>query len=295
MLQVLSSNSFAQTVGQQSNQGIYSNLANVDDRLKNIESQIVSIDKMQSHNFADQFSKLIQLMFVIIGLSVTFLIFIGNTWIKERVTSLHETELEKTKTKLGSLICAANADVGANIYTTIGGHCIDLYKNFDAPSPGGRHHELYKSYVTMSVRIAANAYVYASELQKFVDSQPSNSLTVSERIRYKKVVDIALNNYVFYLAQRNTQNDKDLLIDLLPKLIKVAADKKASGEKWWDYEDTIIWAKLHLDRNEAAARKVEIQAILDSSNVCTDWRAAVKERYELYNKTCTNEAEKVIL
>ncbi len=287
--------SSAQNAAPHNSKDTYTKIVNVDDRIGDLETEINGLKSRQAQNFEDQFSKLMQLMFVILGLSVTAIIFLGNTWIKERVTALHEAELDKTKKKLDALVGTSIANVGADIYTTIGGHCIDLYKNFDDPHIGGRHHELYKSYVTMAVRIAANAYAYALKLQEFVDLQPWDALTAAEKIKYKSALDRSLNNYVFYLAQRGTQRDKDLLYDLLPKLIKITSDKKTAGEKWWDYEDTVIWAKLHIDRNSALTRKMEIKALIENPNVRADWRISVKERYDLYNKTCAHEAERIVL
>ncbi len=285
----------AEKTPEQASNSTYAKVISIDERISNLESDLSVIKAKQTQVFEDQFSKLIQILFVMVGISVTFIIFLANTWIKDRVTSAHDAELEKTKSKLGMLVGTANLDVGANIYTTIGGHCIDLYKNFEEPALGGRHHELYKSYVSMAVRIAANAYLYASKLQTFIDSQPNDALTQLEKARYRKLIDVSLNNYVFYLSQRGTQKDKDLLIDLLPKLSKVAADKKVAGDKWWDYQETVIWAKLHMDRNTALICKLEINELMEIPNVSPDWRASVKERYALYNKTCAHEAEMIIL
>lgn len=292
----LTSAAVAQADDDQGNKTTYSKIVNIDDRLTNIETEISAIQSRFGANFEDQFGRLIQIIFALFAVSVTAVLFIANTWIKERVTSLHDAELEKAKIKLNTLVNTANADVGANIYTTIGGHCIDLYKNFDEPSLGGRHHKLYQSYVSMAVRIAANAYLYASRLEEFLDSRPPDSLTPAERKKYKKVIDYALNNYVFYLAQRGYKQDKHLLRELLPKLIKIASERKENNEeRWWDFEDTVIWAKLNIDRNNAITCREEISVLMTSPSVDTDWRMSVKERYDLYNKTCFHEAEKIFL
>lgn len=288
--------SAAPSFAQQTQKSTYSKIINIDERITNIETEMSATNARQAANFEDQFGKLIQIIFAVMALSVTALIFIANTWIKDKVTALHDAELEKAKTKLNTLVNTANADVGANIYTTISGHCIDLYKNFDDPVLGGRHYDLYRSYVSMAVRIGANAYIYASRLEQFIESQPADSLTAAERKKYKKVIDYALNNYVFYLAQRSSAKDREILKDLLPKLVKSSADRKnAYEEKWWDFEDTIIWAKLNLDRTQANLRRKELIDLIRTSGVDADWQLAVRERYALYNKTCTHEAQMVHL
>lgn len=48
------------------------------------------------------------------------------------------------------------AEIMATVFATVGGYCIDLYKNFPEPAPGGKHHELYKSYVNMAARLATH-------------------------------------------------------------------------------------------------------------------------------------------
>jgi hypothetical protein len=283
-------NSLAQTID-----GLKIKLEEANKKIELMQSSLETFKEKQFESSATHFAQLVVIGIGSFAIALALAAFLGNMWVKDRVTALHESELATTKAKLSKMVDAASADVGANIFTIIGGHCIDLYKNFDEPQLGGRHYNLYKSYVSMAVRVAANAYVYASKLEEMLESQPNEALTPLEKTRYRGIYEVALNNYVFYSAQRRSSTDLELLKTLLPKLTRVVNDRKIKGdEKWIDFQDTVIWAKLHIEGN-AISRRNEVIELFSYSKANAEWCAAVKERYGLHNRTCLHEAEMVHL
>jgi hypothetical protein len=189
-----------------------------------------------------------------------------------------------------------NADIGANIYATIAGQCIDLYKNLPKPACGGVHHDLYNSYVNMAVTIATVGYSYSQRLKEQLDNQRDAQMTNKEKDRYEKILSVNLNNYLFYLAQRGRKDDKEIVSGLLPSLEKIADDKQSQREKnWWYYKETVLWANLHLKRATAKETGQAVQLLLDLDQVDYEWKKDTAAHYDLHNRLCTQASDKVIL
>jgi ribosomal protein S13 len=257
------------------------------------------VHKMQeklSDESATHFAQLVIIGIGAFGMALTIAAFLGNLWIKDRVSALHEEEIKKTKSTLADMLLTVNADIGANIYATIAGQCIDLYKNIPKPARGGVHHELYNSYVNMAVTIATVGHAYSNKLQEQLANQRDAQLTAKEKERYGNIKSVNLNNYLFYLAQRGRKQDKALVSELLPALVKIAAEKESQCEKnWWYYKETVLWVKLHLGRATARETREAVQHLLDLDEVDYDWKKDTVAHYDLYNRLCANAADKVVL
>ncbi len=269
--------------------GVYRRIVSVDDRLANIESDVSKLSDRLYTQYVDIFSKLAQIGIGAFAIAVAIAAFIGNMWIKDRVNILHEDEIKRTRGKLSEMLETGTADIGANIYSTIGAYCLDLYRDFDQPYPGGRHESFYNSYLGMATEVAESAQDYARSLRKSLEKQKNknNTFLTAEQIdNYDAVITNALNNYVFYLSQRGTGSDKQNVSRVLPDLIKIASEKRAAqAGEWWRLHDTITWAKLHLGRITPQDAAAEVQVLLNNRDIDDDrWKNDVRKQYALYNK-----------
>lgn len=115
----------------------------------------------------------------------------------------------------------------------------------------------------------------------------SSTLSAHEKAIKEQIIVACLNNYVFYLAQRGSEQERDneSVASVLPKLIKIASEREAKGERgWWNYQETVAWAKLQLGRALAPETKDAVQRLMDNPDIDLDWKKDTKARYELHNK-----------
>lgn len=281
------------------NKSTYRRVVSIDDRLANVESDVSKLSDRIYAQYTDIFSKLAQIGIGAFAIAVALAAFIGNMWIKDRVNALHDDEIKRAREKLSEMLETGTADIGANIYSTIGAYCLDLYRDFDQPFPGGRHEGFYNSYLGMAAGVAEAAQDYARSLRKSLDRQKDQKntfLTAEQRASYDAVIINALNNYVFYLSQRGRESDKRNVSNALPELIKIVSEKRdAQAGEWWRLHDTITWAKLHLGRITPQVAAAEVQALLNDRDIDDDsWKNDVRKQYALYNKFHA-EVDRVIL
>ena len=276
-----------------------SRVEELETKINNTNSTIKALGDSFSAHFVTQFNNLasigVSAFVTAISIFIAFVALIGNLLIKDAVKAAHDREMEKTQTALADMMSIASAEIGADFFATLGGHCIDLYKDF--PEPAGRHQPQYKSYVSMAASIATDGYKYSLELKELMKKQKKvveeTKKDIEKRELKERKILVCLNNYVFYLAQNG---DKHAVETVLNELIKIASDKKAKGDPdWYSLEDTIAWAKLHIGRYTATQTKNAVQLLIDNPDIDHQWKIETKVRYDLHDKCKSNENEKVKL
>jgi len=265
-------------------------------RLSNIETDVYKYKEVNDSRSTTHFIQLVIFGIGAFAVAITIATFIGNIWIKDRVNVLHDEAISQRKTQLADMTKATRANIGANIYATIAGQCIDLYKNIPKPSKGGAHHDLYIGHVNMAVTIAGVGYLYSKALKEYLGKQKEGDLTVDEKTQFEELIYTSLNNYVFYLSQRGTPTDMKIVGNVFPELMRIANKKEVNAEnKWWYYKETVYWAKLHLRRTTAQETRDDVQRLLDNPDIDIEWKEDTKAHYDLHNKLCDRDIDKVIL
>jgi hypothetical protein len=231
------------------------------------------------------FLSIIAILVAIISVGTTILV---NTT-KTKIEGLHNSLLDRSQVSLREMIenfrneqlssaKTARQELAANIYTQFAGHCINLYKDFREPAPAGNDNKIYSSYLNIAVELANNGY------------QNSNLMRESLRTRHEKpsttqqaIITDSLNNFIFYLSSRGTQEDSAKISRALPELQRII-DQGQTIPLWYEYIDTMAWAKLHLGVRTAQETRAEIQRLFDNRAISHAWKIATKERYEFYDK-----------
>ena|GEM_PF-4569817 len=266
-------------------------------RIESLEKQTLDLQNEIQRIKDKSLTMFLQLVIFGIGafaIAMAFASFLVNTWVKDKVSDMHKEEIKKTQEKLADITRITRGDIGARIFSTISGQCIDLYKNMPKPAKGGAHHDLYNSYVNMAVSISSIGYQYAQVIKDYIDAQNEADLTKSELCKYMDAVAINTNNYVFYLAQRGNNYDVEIVASLLPYIDKTAAEKQSeNAEHWWSYKETSIWAKLHIGRIPPSKASSEIQAMLDNDDLPSNWKHDVIARYALYDRVNESNVDKI--
>ena len=159
---------------------------------------------------------------------------------------------------------------------------------YDVIDRGGRNREFFESLTTFIVGLTARAYELARALEALV-RQEHEILTSKQAM----LIHAAVNNYVFFLASRNMAEDKAKLSSMIPVLEKIYSSSKAQYESgWWNFAETLAWAKFQLGRASAATTSKIIQEIFDDSAIDSAWKLSTKKRYDLYNDAhAGNEVE----
>jgi hypothetical protein len=99
----------------------------------------------------------------------------------------------------------------------------------------------------------------------------------------KEVIKNCINNYVFFLSSRGEQADNEHVAEACPELEKIILEGQTIP-RWYDYVDTLAWANLHLNRNDATKTTEKLLELVNDSGLSIWWKKAAIERYKLYNK-----------
>jgi hypothetical protein len=268
-------------------------VTSLEETVKNTNSTLRSLIDSYSSELLSQFKSLasvgVSAYATALSIFIAFAALMGNLFIKDRVKEIHEEERKKASETFSLMmetfshkVGIAGVEVGTDIFAILGGHCLDLYKDF--PEPGGRHNKVYKSYISMAESISAHGQEYGQLLRGLLDKEDREAITtqdVQKRARLERKIAVCLNNYVFYAAHNG---DKVAVESVIDDLVKIASDKKAKGDpEWYSYEDTLIWARLHIGRYTAKDASEALQRLLDIPDISLQWKKAALERYELYN------------
>lgn len=251
-------------------------VAALSESVKSLETQLRAAQEKLSAQLVTHTFQLVTYGVGAFGVAATLTSFLGNFWIKDRVTAMHEEAFESAKSSLDEKTREAIAEASATIFMQFGGHCINLYKDFKDPSHNNKN--MYNSYVNIAVTMSKYGYLNAEIMRKSLELQ---KLTPNDT--QKLVIEGCLNNYAYYLAQRASPHDKTELATLLPKVEKTVADE-GDNPGWWDRRDTLAWVKLALGLASAADTHKAVTEILNSPLVPDAWKLEVIERYNFYDR-----------
>ena len=221
-----------------------------------------------------------------------------NFSLKKKYEDLH-AELVNEQTKmindlrgqLQKMVSIAEKEVSARIYTAFASHSINLYKDFEKPepagqhSPAGKHNKIYKSYLNIATTMAEYGYRNSVEMQVLLKNV-ANELSDYQ----KELVRKCINNYVFFLSSRGQPEDNERVARALPELEKITLDGRGI-DLWYDYIDTLAWAKLHLNPGTASQTCNTILELIKNKGVPAPWKTAAIERYKLYNTVHPDEED----
>lgn len=170
-----------------------------------------------------------------------------------------------------------------------------MYK--DLADPGGKHKKLYMSYLYIGVRVGTLGYDAAKELRNSLEKAIKNASAEQEKIRteQEKYIRICINNFVFYLAsmaaeEAMTAEAEEDRIDMnkvtearddLERIAFVAHDCK--DKYWYDYKDTVVWAKFHLGMLTSEQTKNEVERLLSDASIPQPWKLQVRRSYAFYD------------
>jgi hypothetical protein len=144
-------------------------------------------------------------------------------YIKKKIDQKHAILHKTLEAKLSDMIdvskkeillmaSTSHAEIAAKIYTMFSAHCINLYKDIIIdPTPGHYTYNMYRSYLDIAVSLANFGYTYAKDMQATLQER---NVGISDS--QKVLVDKAVNNYIFYRAQRATQDDDVKVADAMP-------------------------------------------------------------------------------
>lgn len=216
--------------------------------------------------FGDQFKNLatigVTTLITAMSILIAFIAFIGNVAIKDAVKSAHEEEIKNTKKELSEMIEIAQPQMSATIHTSLSSSFTYLYNNLDPKN----HRHLYNPYIVASVDMAKLGYDKSQDMYQLIrknrKGQKEQEPTFTDA--QVNVMDVALNNYAYFLADMTTLKEadgtptpeaeraKDTLRTLLPKLEKTlvkVTDSTQSALGRYPLMETIVWTKLHLGKN----------------------------------------------
>jgi hypothetical protein len=202
------------------------------------------------------------------------------------------TECENTLSTTAEIahaeLSTSHADVLTKIYGLLGGQIIYLYK--DLGEPGGKHKNLYISYLYIGVRVGTLGYSAANVLRNSLEKAGRNASAEQETY-----IRICINNFVFYLATMAAEEavivkaEEDRIdpktvneaLDDLERIASLAYDHK--DKYWYDYKDTVVWAKFHLGMLTSEQTKKEVELLLSDANIPQQWKHQVRKSYTFYN------------
>jgi hypothetical protein len=163
-------------------------------------SSVEGIQKSFVGHFMKGFIGLTSLLIAVIAIIVGFLTTIGVRWFDKKYEAAKEEIKVKVENSHRQMIKHSENYIGARLLAIFGAHCIELYKDFDPFDPlKEKQRELYESYLNIAINLSLHAYKKARELE-----QEGISLTDDE----KWVVNVCINNKLFYLATRASDEDK---------------------------------------------------------------------------------------
>lgn len=289
----------SQSVPEQHNiESLAAEVSNLKADLRNAKenlAQTISAVKGLNEGISTQFVTLVSSMnnmwvtTILTGFAILATIYIAyiNFSLKKRYDDIHADlrgQLQKT-------ISIAEKEVSAKIYTLLASHSINLYKDFEHPEPAskhnqaGRHNKLYNSYLEIAATMAEYGYRNSVEMQGLSKNE-ADKRTDGQ----KDVVKHCTNNYVFFLSSRGRPEDNERVARVLPELEKITSDGRKI-DRWYDYIDTLTWAKLHLSLGTAAQTTNTILELIKNKGIPVAWKTAAIERYRFYNTVHPDEED----
>lgn len=155
------------------------------------------------------------------------------TWITKKVDESHKSMVELSADR-----------IAARIYGTFGGSSIELYQHINRDKPHTK--ALYDSYLGIAVSLSSIGYMHAKSLFESV-GRNKERLSPLDKLD-KHVYEACVNNKLFYLATRATDEDKREAESILREAERIAAEYEASKEPhWWTVKETIAWSNLNFD------------------------------------------------
>jgi hypothetical protein len=260
----------------------------------NIESLSAAVSRLNegiSTQFVTLFSNMNNMWVatILTGFAILAIVSIAyiNFSLKKKYDDLHADlrgQLQKT-------VSIAEKEVSAKIYTLFASHSILLYKDFENPEPAGKytpvgkHNKFYNSYLNIAATMAEYGYRNSVEMQDLLKKE-RNEPTDDQ----KEVVKQCTNNYVFFLSSRGRPEDNERVEGVLPELEKITLDGRKI-DRWYDYIDTLAWAKLPLNPGTALQTTNTILELIKNKGIPVGWKKAAIERYKFYNTVHPDEED----
>ena len=203
----------------------------------------------------------ITILVALVGVGVTV---IGGIIVKNRVKRLRKEHRK--------LIDIARADISTYVFCVLGGRCIDLYAHLN-PVSDARYH----GYLDMGVSLSTIAYKNAMYLRANYSQLYKQGLA-DDMIQ---TINACINNYVFYLGQRATEQDKEDARSALNELIHISEEyERENTLGWWKYKETLLYAKLNFEWEKPNEIQRDLQNLFDDIRVPKRWTEKIKDRYE---------------
>ncbi|MCI0559276.1 MAG: peptidoglycan-binding protein [Nitrososphaera sp.] len=247
-------------------------LNHTESHLAKLRSSLEATQKTIDHHFIHNFSDLtiigvtsLGIIAAVIGVVCTLGFPTFASWITEKVKSSHTDMVELSADR-----------IAARIYGALGGSSIELYQHITVDPEKKHTKALYDRYLGLAVELSSRGYKHAKSLiERVVQSkEPLSPLD-------KQVYENCVNNKLFYLATRATEEDKREAEVILRDAERIAADYEASKEPpWWAFRETVAWAQLNFAYETEPNIKNEVQAMMDNPRLPIEWKIDVKKRYD---------------
>lgn len=172
---------------------------------------------------------------------------------------------------------ALSADrIAARIYGSVGASSIDLYQNIKVDPARPHTKPLYDSYLGIAVILSSIGHRHAKSLIERVEKNKEQLSPLD-----KHVYEACVNNKLFYLATRATDEDKREAESILKEAERIAAEYEASKEpQWWAVKETIVWTMLNFGYETQDTIRNEVQSMMDNRRLPVEWKAKIKKRYD---------------
>lgn len=201
---------------------------------------------------------------LLVAFAGTVVTLIGGMVIRKRVKTL--------KKEHRTLTDIARADISTYIFCVLGGRCIDLYAHLN-PVSDTRYH----GYLDMGVGLSTIAYQYAMYLRDNYSKIDKKGLSDDMIL----TVNACVNNYVFYLGERASEQDKQNARGALNELSDISERyERENTMGWWKYKETLLYAKLNFGWERPHEIQRELQCLFDDPRVPRRWTEKIKDRYE---------------
>jgi hypothetical protein len=228
-------------------------------------------------NFSNVVSLGVGAYTTLLAIIVTVGIFFIQIYLNAGIHRALEKELQLTASKISEISNISRYELSIDLLSQISFPFFYLYRDIPHPET---NRKLIDSYVTVALAMAKRAYNYALQLKESVIRSGAYLSPAQE-----KLIDLSINNYAFYLAERKNTDDIDILIGILPILEKVALAWRTKNEEgWWSFIETVAWANLNLGRATAQQTGETVQSLIDDYSISQKWKVEIKERYDFHNK-----------
>jgi len=265
--------------------------------VKNANAAIKGLSDSFSSQFVTQYNSLASIGVTTILTAIAIFIASGTLLIKTAVEESHKQLLKESSEKLTSEIDAAKGEllkvattahhqISARIASNFSGHCINLYKDNPKPQetdgkqpPSYKLSNIYESYLQIALGLGQDGYDSACAMENSLKERLAEPTPEQQQVAAH-----CLNNYIFYLAQREEKADEANVRRLLTRLEELAVQNRSDHKYWMDYQDTVIWVKLHLGDLSAEQARSAVESLISETSAPSAWRAAAKERYDFYDR-----------